>query len=85
MIGLGRDTHRACKRSPSPSGIFSVQLDNPALLAPICRLVKTGSEQSRGMVWETSAQAACGHSRSILFALKSPFRRIMIASHRQTS
>jgi len=38
---------------------LSVQLDDPALPAPIlCRLVKTGAEQSHSLVWERQRKQA---------------------------
>lgn len=38
---------------------LSVQLDDPALPAPIlCRLVKTGAEQSFGLVWKRQRKQA---------------------------
>jgi uncharacterized protein (DUF736 family) len=47
----------AWKKTSEASGnaYLSVQLDDPALPAPVaCRLVKTGAEHSYGLAWERS-------------------------------
>ena len=47
------------KTSEAGNAYLSVQLDDPALPAPIqCRLVKTGVEQSHALVWERQRKQA---------------------------
>ena len=47
------------KTSEAGNAYLSVQLDDPALAAPIlCRLVKTGAEQSHTLVWERPRKRA---------------------------